>query len=392
MAELLQQVLDRARERHRELLPMLERWVRQNSYSSVTENVDAMADLLVEGFDLPGLSVTRQPRGAVGDHLTWTTPAWDARPATRCLLIGHHDTVFPPGTFETWHIDGDILTGPGVLDMKGGLVIVRTALAALSDTGVLADMPLALLSVSDEEIGSEQSREFTQEFARGASSALVFEAGRANDMIITARKGTARVTVTATGRAAHSGNDHARGRSAIWALARLIDRVERYTDYDAGRIVNVGLIEGGSAVNTVPAHATCNMSIRFSKTADGHDMFAEMRRDAAELAAETGVELNVDAYIARPALQRNAASVALYQTYAACARAAGLGDTECPEVSGGSDANLVSDIGVPAIDGMGPRGKGFHTHDEYVELSSFPLKTEALIRCLLQLAPVQAAQ
>jgi len=96
------------------------------------DNVNAMADILVEDFQMPGLTLTRRPGGEVGDHLDWTTPAWHSRPDSRCVLIGHHDTVFPVGTFEKWQIDGDILTGPGVLDMKGGLLIVRTALAALS--------------------------------------------------------------------------------------------------------------------------------------------------------------------------------------------------------------------------------------------------------------------
>lgn len=368
-------------------MPLLERWVAQNSFSTTVDNVNAMGDLLVDGLDLPGLTVTRHARETVGDHLTWTTPAWDAQPERRCVLIGHHDTVFPPGTFEKWHIDGDILTGPGVLDMKGGLAIVRTALAALADAGVLAHMPLALLSVSDEEIGSRDSGPMTQSFARGAKAGLVFEAGRADDMIITARKGTASVSITATGVAAHSGNDHARGRSAIWALARVIDRIERFTDYEAGRIVNTGLIEGGSASNTVPGRATCSLSVRFRATDDGRALLTRIEDVAAEIGAESEVSVEVDARISRPALQRTDASVALYETYAACARAAALGDTECPEVSGGSDANLVSDVGVPAIDGLGPRGKGFHTHDEYVEISSFPMKTEALVRCLLALAP-----
>ena len=368
-------------------MPTLERWVRQNSYSTEVDNVNAMADLLVEDFRFPGLTVTRHPGSEVGDQLDWTTPAWHARPDSRCVLIGHHDTVFPSGTFEKWAIDGDILTGPGVLDMKGGLLVIRSALAALSDAGVLADMPLAVRSVSDEEIGSGISRPGTEELARGARAAMVFEAGRERDMIITTRKGTGRVTVTATGKAAHSGNDHASGRSAIWAMARFVDRIERYTDYECGLIVNVGIFAGGSAVNTVPADATCTASIRFSTTADGDDLVARMKRDAAELAAETGVAFAFDHSAARPALTPTESSMALFQTYAACARAASLGDTECPPVSGGSDANLVSEIGVPAIDGLGPRGKGFHTHQEYVEISSFPKKIEALIRCLLALAP-----
>ena len=392
MGDAIERALAAATERHRELMPLLERWVRQNSYTSHVQNVNAMADLMVADFDLPGLQVARHAREHVGDHLSWTTPAWDAEPARRVVLIGHHDTVFPPGTFETWDIEGDVLRGPGVLDMKGGLVVLRTALAALADAGVLAAMPLGVLSVSEEETGSRDSRPLTEEFASGARAALVFEAGRDRDMIITRRKGSGRVTVTATGRAAHSANDHARGRSAIWALARYIDQVERLTDYERGLLLNVGTIEGGSALNTVPAHAQCGISIRFSDNQDGDQLSQELRDIAQTLSAETEVGLEVDVYIARPALQRTEASAALYQTYATCARAAGLGDTECPQVSGGSDANLISAIGVPSIDGMGPRGKGFHTHNEYIEIPTLAQKTQALVRCLLELAPPRASE
>lgn len=383
MTDLLDRALQAAARRHDEMLPLLERWVRTNSFSDEIASVNAMGELLAEGFALDGLTLERVPGDGVGDHLVWRTPAWDQRPADRQLLIGHHDTVFPPGTFEVWQQDGDVLRGPGVLDMKGGLVVMRTALAALADAGALARISLAVISVGDEEIGSRHSHTMLKELAHGARAALVFEAGRAGDVIITQRKGTGRVTATATGKAAHAGNHHADGVNAIWALARFVDRAQALTDYDAGLTVNVGLIRGGSSANTVPAEASCSVDFRFVTAEAGRAAVAGMERAAAELTAETGARVEVRGGIRRLPLERSDASVALYRAYAACARAAGLGDGECPLIGGGSDANTVSAVGVPAIDGLGPRGRGFHTHDEHIEVSSLAMRVEALVRYLV---------
>lgn len=383
MTSVLDGALDAAKKRAGDMLPMLERWVRTNSFSANVAGVNAMGDLLAKDFSLPGLALERHPGDGVGDHLIWKTPAWDAHPNRRRVLIGHHDTVFPPGTFEVWKRQGDRLRGPGVLDMKGGLLTIRMALAALADIDRLGELPLAVISVGDEEIGSWHSRPLVQEVSRGATLALVFEAGRAGDAIITQRKGTGRVTVKATGKAAHAGNHHADGINAIWALARFVDAAQAHTDYEAGVTVNVGLMSGGSSANTVPAEAECTIDFRYIKSQDGTDLVASLDSHAREISQQTGARLSVQGGIRRAPLERSEASAALYRSYAACARVAGLGHGECPLIGGGSDANTVSAVGVPAIDGLGPRGSGFHTHDEVIEISSLPLRIEALIRFLL---------
>ncbi len=363
---------------------MLRRWVETNSFSGNVDGVNSMGALLAEDFALPGLAMERRSGVDVGDHLFWRTDAWnDSDPSQRIVLIGHHDTVFPPGTFDVWERNGDRLRGPGVLDMKGGLSIIRTALAALSDAGVLASTPIGFVCVGDEEIGSADSRPFVEELARGAGCALVFEAGRAEDAIITQRKGTGRFRVTVTGKAAHAGNYHAEGINAIWALARFVDRVQQVTDYERGVTVNVGLIGGGSSANTVPAEARCQIDFRFITLDDGHELVSRFDHLARELAGETNAKFQLDGGIRRSPLERNDASVALFQHYGACANQSGLGDVECGLLGGGSDASTVSAIGVPAIDGLGPRGFGFHTHDEYIEVPSLILRVNALVRFLL---------
>ncbi len=383
MSNLLTAALEAAQQRQTELLPLLERWVRQNSFSGDVAAVNVLGDMLAEDFTLAGLTESRVAGDGVGDHLVWRTDAWEGSPGARVVLIGHHDTVFPPGTFDVWERDGDRLRGPGVLDMKGGLLVMRTALAALADVGALAALPLAMVCVGDEEIGSPDSRSLLESVARGAAAALVFEAGRASDLIITQRKGTGKVAVTATGKAAHAGNHHADGVNAIRAMARFVEAAEQLTDYDVGVTVNVGLISGGTSANTVPAEATCRIDFRFVRTPDGERLVTGLDHAARRVAAETGVAFELSGGIKRLPLERSDASVALYERYAACARAAGLGGDECGLIGGGSDANTVSAMGVPAIDGLGPRGRGFHTHDEEIEISSLMLRVDALIRFLL---------
>lgn len=383
MSDLLAKALEAARGREAELLPKLRRWVTTNSFSGNTDGVNCMGELLLKDFDLPELSVERRAGVDVGDHLFWRTAAWDQQPERRILLVGHHDTVFPPGTFEVWEHEGDRLRGPGVLDMKGGVAILHHALQSLSDAGALADIAVGFVCVGDEEIGSADSRPWVESIAEGASCALVFEAGRAEDVIITQRKGTGRFHVRVTGKAAHAGNYHADGVNSIWALAQFIDQAQRFTDYERGVTVNVGTIEGGSSANTVPAQASCMVDFRFVTLDDGQALVGRFDKLAREVAEATSARFQLDGGIRRSPLERTDASVAVYRHYAACAKQAGLGDGECDLLGGGSDASTVSAIGVPAIDGLGPRGFGFHTHDEYIEVSSLMLRVDALLRFLL---------
>ena len=344
-----------------------------------------MGERLVADFGDLGLVMDRIPGNMVGDHFVWKTPTWEEKEEERLLLIGHHDTVFPPGTFDVWEHEGDRIRGPGVLDMKGGLVTIWAALRCLADVGFLEKVPLAFVSVGDEEIGSRDSRGMLQELAQGAKGALVFEAGRSNDMIITQRKGTGSFLISVEGKAAHAGNHHAEGINSIWSLSRIIDQISNITDYERGITVNVGTISGGSSTNTVPAHAECTIDFRFIRLEEGEEVVAKVN-EAIALGSESGAAVNISGGIRRPPLKRSENSHELYKAYAEAAEAAGLGFSECPLIGGGSDANTVSAIGTPAIDGLGPRGKGFHTHNEFIEPSSLPLRIEALVRFILEWA------
>lgn len=346
----------------------------------------AEATAALTGGALAG-GVVASTSGKYGAHVVLHNQA-DERAAVEgardaVLLVGHHDTVFPKATFAGYREDGALLRGPGVLDMKGGLVVVSYALAALHQAGLLARVPVRLVSISDEEVGSPEGRALVLEAARGAACALVFESGRANDQIVTRRKGLGGLTVVAHGKAAHAGNNHADGVNAIWAMARFVDGAQALSDYERGLTVNVGKIGGGIGKNTVPDRAEALVDFRFLTARDGEALLAALHAAAERAAAGVpGARVELHGGVTRVPLERTEASAALLAEYGACARASSLGSDEAPLIGGGSDANTVAAAGVPAIDGLGPRGKGFHTVDEFIERATLIPKTEALIRFL----------
>jgi glutamate carboxypeptidase len=268
--------------------------------------------------------------------------------------------------------------------MKGGLVVLGAALSALAETGGLARLPpLRIVVVSDEEVGSPEGQGVIRSACAGSAVALVLESGRAEDAIITRRKGTGGMEALARGKAAHAGNHHADGANAIWAVARFVDLVQRLTDYQRGITVNVGKVLGGQGKNTVPDYAEAHVDLRFCTRADGEALVEAFHAAAAEAASSVpGTQLELTGGISREPLERSEASAALLAEYAACARASGLGGGEAALIGGGSDASTTSSIGIPSIDGLGPRGKGFHTVEEHIEVRSLIPKAQALARFL----------
>lgn len=361
---------------------LLESLVVVNSHSGNASGVNAVGNLLIEALAALPLHLTVDTSAQGVRHLSFATARAELEP--NILLIGHHDTVFPPGEFEGYSVHGDLAKGPGVLDMKGGLSIIVQVLHALHDAALLDQLPLRFVSVGDEEVGSPSSRALLEELSPQARAALVFEAGRAGDLLITARRGSGNARVLAHGRAAHAGNALSEGRSAIWALAKFVDQVSASNGTIPGSSINVGLVRGGTARNTVPEQAVAELDLRFCDQVGQSAVEALLH--AAARAAESAVEgtrLEVDVQITRKPWARTAASRQLAERYGVAQRAAGLLAGEASLIGGGSDANTVGALGIPAIDGLGPRGSGFHTKNEQIELSSLLPKAEALLRFLL---------
>jgi glutamate carboxypeptidase len=360
--------------------------VEVNSWTENAEGGRKVGALLREQFSMPGLVSEVVPSTRYADHLVFRSEG--RKGLEPVALVGHLDTVFPPGKFEGYRKDGALRRGPGVLDMKGGLVVIAWTLKALAASGGLEKLPpLRLVVVSDEEVGSPEGAGVIRKAIAGARACLVFESGRAADAIITRRKGTGMATAVAHGKAAHAGNAHQEGANALWALARFVDRVQQLTDYPRGITVNVGKVTGGQGKNTVPDHAVAEVDLRFCTRADGEDLVRRFGQAAEEAAASVpGTRIEVKGGVAREPLERTEASAALMAAYGACAHASGLGHGEAPLVGGGSDASTSSSMGIPSIDGLGPRGKGFHTVDEFIEVDTLIPKAQALARYLASLA------
>lgn len=358
---------------------LLERLVRQSSFTQDGPGATSVVLMIDTELRRIGLRTERIASPRFGDHLYFESTSR----GPPVFLIGHSDTVHPRKAFDRFELQGDFARGPGAFDMKGGLVVALFALEALARAAVLRHVPVRGLFVSDEEVGSPDSQPHLQARAAGAACALGLESGRKNDAIVTSRKGVGALHAVATGVAAHAGNDHHLGRSALWSMARFVDRAQALTDYARGRSVNVGVLQGGTTKNTVPDRATAELDVRFVTAADGEELHRRLHEAAAAAAVEgTRIELARTAW--RPPMVRTDASAALAAEYGECQRACGLGAGEAPLAGGGSDACTTSAMGIPTIDGLGPRGAGYHTTDERVDLASLVPKATALARFLGQ--------
>jgi glutamate carboxypeptidase len=295
------------------------------------------------------------------------------------LLLGHFDTVWPNGTLSTmpFRVAGGQAFGPGVFDMKAGLVIGIHALASLQKTDQLR-APVVFLFTSDEELGSPTSRAFIEAEAGPARAALVLEPA-AGTALKTSRKGVGLFHVEVEGVAAHAGSNPELGVSAIEELAHHILALHALNDQATGTTINVGVVKGGTRPNVTAQHASADVDLRIKTMADAK------RLELAILglrAHNTKARVHVTGGINRPPMERTAGVAALYQIAQKVARQLNLDLTEA-SVGGGSDANFVTPLGVPVMDGLGAVGDGAHAVSEHVELDSLPVKS-ALVAGLIR--------
>lgn len=313
-----------------------------------------------------------------GRRVPWATPETvvrDGRPHVvvrgggplRVLLLGHLDTVWPLGALAERPVrhDGGLLRGPGVFDMKAGLVLALHAMAAVGPgAGV------ALLATSDEETGSVTSADLVRELAAEAGAVLVLEPpvdGRAGALKV-ARKGVGFYRLAVEGRAAHAGLNPEGGVNALLELAHLLPLAAGLADPSRGTTVTPTLASAGSAVNVVPAAAVADIDVRTAEPGETDRVDAGLR--ALETLDGRAV-LTVTGGPNRPPMPPSS-STGLYELAVDVARAAGLAVPGAAAVGGGSDGNLVAAHGVPVLDGLGPPGGGAHTIDEHVHVDGLP--------------------
>lgn len=285
------------------------------------------------------------------------------------LLIGHLDTVFPEGTAAARPMsqDENCLYGPGVSDMKGGLLNIFHALTGLEKEH-RSRLSIAVAMNPDEETGSGWSGAWLRELALRARRVLVCEAARADGSLVHARKGMASYQIDFHGVAAHAGNEPEKGRSAITTLAWAILAINALADPTAGTTLNVGIVQGGDGANIVASHARAVVDVRFWQNPE-YARIDSCLHSLCNEGFDDGVTLTLRPLTHKPAMAGDKQTDALMRHIERAGERTGIPVT-WKAVGGGSDANLTAALGVPTIDGLGPVGGGFHSPEEYLETAS----------------------
>ena len=320
------------------------------------------------------------PQEKYGDMLIVSTDAGgDGR---RILLAGHMDTIFPADSpFNGWREDGRFFYGPGVIDMKGGLVVGIFALKALATLGLLRELPVTWLFNSEEEIGSPASRPLFRAEAGRAAMAFVLECGGMGGEVATGRKGRLGLRLSARGRAGHAAKVVEGKKSAILDLARVIVELEEINGRFPGVSVNVGQMAGGVVPNSVPEEAWATIDVRFP-SAEGLAFFQSRMDALMEQCRAEGMELSVEVVSETPVMEATAKNKALFAVVAGEARRLEIPIAEHFR-AGASDANTIAEAGTPVIDGLGPIGEHDHSDREYVVRESLRQRSALLALSLI---------
>lgn len=365
------------------MIDLLRDVVNIDSGSYDKEGVDAVGARFERHFSEHGISTWRESHGTFGDaiHAEVAKPGSNEKPV---LLMGHRDTVFSKGeaTRRPFTIRDKRAYGPGVADMKAGLVMNVFVAAAFQKFGG-SPHPIKVLITSDEEIASPSSRPVIEREGRAARAVYNSEPGRPTGNIVTSRKGGIFMHFGITGKAAHSGANFAAGVSAIGELAHKIVQIHALTDLTKGITLNVGLVAGGQSVNTTAPYAEGQIDLRYIDPADRAKVMAEIERImATPYVPGTSAVLTVKGEFL-PAVQSED-SKALFEGYQAAAREVGL-TTLQGEFSGGcADSGFTAAVGTPTICGLGPVGGLAHTPEEYLELDSIVPRAQALALAILR--------
>jgi glutamate carboxypeptidase len=361
------------------MLQLLQRMVEIESPSDDKQAVNAMGTFLAEEFrNLGGAIQAHRPQD-YGEHLQIN---FEGDPELKpVMLLGHFDTVWPLGTLATmpFRVENGRVFGPGVFDMKAGIVMMIFVLRALMEHSGFR-RPVVVFLDTDEEVGSSSSRPITESLARQCEAVLVLEPAQgAQGFLKTSRKGVGDFTIRVRGRAAHAGVDFEKGHSAVVELARQILNVAGFVDPARGITVNPGVIQGGTRSNVVAAEAWAEVDIRVARLAD----VAELEQKFSALRAlDPECSLDVTGGLNRPPMERTAGTVRLFGIAQELARELEI-DLGESSTGGGSDGNFTSALGIPTLDGLGAVGEGAHAAHESILLDELPKRT-AIVAGLIE--------
>jgi len=370
------------REHEQEMFSLLERVVNIESGSYHKPGVDRVCEEFRAFFDAAGIPTQVYAQAEYGNCLRADVAGNGDVELPHVLLLGHMDTVFPPGTLAEWpyEVRNGIAYGPGVADMKAGLVMNAFVARAFHECGGNR-APIRVLFTGDEEIASPASRHLTVEMARGAATVLNAEPGRPTGNVVVERKGAMFIDFEVSGVAAHAGVAHEKGASAVEALARKIVALHALTDYSSGVTTNVGKIEGGVSVNTVSPHAKGSLDVRFPKGVDDDELERRILSIIEEEAppCTCGRVTREGRFL--PLFQTDESRL-LLQDYARAAESLGV-TVEGESTGGSADSGLTAAAGAPTICATGPIGGHVHTRKEYCELRTVLLRAQICAQTII---------
>ena len=362
-----------------ELIRLLESMVRVESPSDEPGTQHGIREIIATELEQLGFRVYRIPGRNSGGMLYASDPG-RTRGAKAQLMLGHYDTVWPVGTLENmpFEVDGDTIRGPGVYDMKGGIVQALLALKTLHHFGIKPRVSPAIFLNSDEEIGSRESGRYISALAPHMDRVFVLEPSLGTEGLLkTARKGIGRFTVTVKGEAAHAGLDPGAGASAILELSHVIQALFSLNDFDKGITVNVGTIDGGLRPNVVAPESQAVVDVRVSTSEEAEAITASI---LGIQPAIPGTSLDIEGYFGRPPMERTPANRQLWRLVHRSGLELGL-ELEQGLAGGGSDGNTTS-LFTATLDGMGPVGDGAHARHEHLHIGK-TLERTALLSLLL---------
>jgi glutamate carboxypeptidase len=385
-----QTIVDWLDARQGEMLALLESLVNADSGTRDKAGVDAAGEPLKAFFRAAGMTVTTDPDATFGEAIRAELAQPTANDQRPIVLMGHRDTVFPKGepTRRPFRIEAGRAYGPGVADMKSGLVMNAFVVAAFAACGG-HPAPIVALVTSDEEIASPFSRAIIEREARAARCVFNSEPSRAGPHRITkGRKGGVFMVMEATGKAAHSGANHDKGVSAIEEIARKIPKIHALTDYAKGITLNVGTIQGGQTVNTVAPSCRAEIDLRYVKAQDRAPAI-EAIRAIVETCTVPGASARLAVSGEFLPLEESPAGRAMFETYRAAARDLGF-DVEAEFTGGCADSGYTAAVGCPTLCSVGPAGGGGHTPEEFMLVDTLVPCAKALALAVMR-APLATA-
>lgn len=361
-------------ENYSKMLEDLGRFVERETPSDDKTRLDDFAEFLADYGKESGGTPEIVPMESAGNHLriTWGNP--EAEPPI--LLVGHFDTVWPVGAIKRmpFYIEDGVARGPGVFDMKGGLLQGFWALRALWEQGG-PTRPVVFICNSDEEVQSTSSRELIEREAAKARAALVLESSD-DGLLTTSRKGVGTFRIRVIGEETHAGVDPFGGISAIEELARLTLKLHDQSDKQTGTTVNAGVVSGGTRPNVVAGEASAEVTVRVVTESESRRMSDLMFDLQPE---HEGAHVEVTGGIKRPPMQRGEATASLFDRAREVASEMGYELKETTS-GGGSDGNLCASVGAPVLDSLGAVGSGAHSTSEHIKVDTMPWRSALVAR------------